>query len=186
MPDDSRAMFNRAARQAERVVATVEPGQLGAPTPCTEMDVRALLRHMVSGMLRVDAMGRQTAPEPATDVADDGWAETYRAAREAAERTWSDDALLSTSMETPFGTMTGGRLLGVFVVEVVTHTWDLWHAIGSSLTLDPEIAAVALASSRAAVPEDRRGAPVPFGPVVPVSPDADVYSQLAGWLGRQP
>ena len=34
------------------------------------------------------------------------------------------------------------------------------------------------------LPPERRGGPVPFGPVVAVPPEAGPYAQLAGWLGR--
>ena len=43
-----------------------------------------------------------------------------------------------------------------------------------------------LAVAQRILPPEPRGGEIPFGPVVPVPPDAGLYAQLAGWLGRQP
>jgi len=43
-----------------------------------------------------------------------------------------------------------------------------------------------LAIARRILPPEPRGGEIPFGPVVPVPPDAGPYAQLAGWLGPSP
>jgi uncharacterized protein (TIGR03086 family) len=184
--EDPRPLFNRATAQATQVVTAVRPDQLHSPTPCKDWDVRALLAHMVSGLGRVSAMAVQRAPAGGSSGADDRWAEAYRDAAAAAQNALRNDAVLEETYQAPFGSMPGRDLLRVFTVEVATHTWDLAHAIGSTSPLDPEIGEVAFAMASRWVPAEPRGDAIPFGAVVPVPADADVYNRLAGWLGRRP
>jgi uncharacterized protein (TIGR03086 family) len=184
--EDPRPLFNRATAQATQVVTAVRPDQLDAPTPCTDWDVQALLAHMVSGLGGVSAMVGRRAPGGGSNGADDRWAEAYRDAATAAQNAWANDAVLDETYQAPFGSMPGSDLLRVFTVEVATHTWDLAHAIGSTSSLDPEIGEAPLATASRWVPAEARGDAIPFGAVVPVSTDADVYGRLAGWLGRRP
>jgi uncharacterized protein (TIGR03086 family) len=189
MPDP-RPIHHRAMTQTESIVAAVEPGQLGNPTPCAEYDVRALLSHMVGGLNRVaiageggDALAR---PARADDVPDDGWLAAYRTAAARAAAAWTDDAKLDVLVELPWGKIPGRFAIAGYIQEILTHGWDLAQATGQPAERDPELAAWALAGAKRILPPEGRGADVPFGPVVEVSPDAGPYAQLAGWLGRQP
>lgn len=189
-PPDPRPVHRQAMTQTESVVAAVEPGQLGQPTPCAEYDVRALLSHIVGGLNRVaiageggDALAR---PARADDVPDDGWLAAYRAASARAAAAWANDARLDAVVELPWGKIPGRFAIAGYIQEILTHGWDLAKATGQPTELDPGLAAWALAGAKRILPPDGRGAGVPFGPVVAVSPDAGPYAQLAAWLGRQP
>ncbi len=189
-PPDPRPVHRQAMTQTESVVAAVEPGQLGQPTPCAEYDVRALLSHIVGGLNRVaiageggDALAR---PARADDVPDDGWLAAYRAASARAAAAWANDARLDAVVELPWGKIPGRFAIAGYIQEILTHGWDLAKATGQPTELDPGLAAWALAGAKRILPPDGRGADVPFGPVVAVSPDAGPYAQLAAWLGRQP
>jgi uncharacterized protein (TIGR03086 family) len=189
MPDP-RPIHRRAMAQTETIVAAVEPGQLGNPTPCAEYDVRALLSHMIGGLNRVaiageggDALAR---PARADDVPDDGWLAAYRAAAARAAAAWTDDAKLDVLVELPWGKIPGRFAIAGYLQEILTHGWDLAMATGQPTELDPELAAFALAGARRILPPEARGADVPFGPVVSVAPNSGPYAQLAAWLGRQP
>jgi uncharacterized protein (TIGR03086 family) len=187
---DPRQIHRRAMAQTESIVAAVDPGQLGEPTPCPEYDVRALLSHIVGGLVRVAIVGEGgdalARPARADDVPDDGWLAAYRAASARASAAWADDAKLDALVEVPWGTIPGRFALAGYVQEILTHGWDLAKATGQPTERDPELASWALAGARRVLPPDARGADVPFGPVVQVAADAGVYAQLAAWLGRQP
>lgn len=183
---DLRPALSRAFDQAERVVGSVTSDQLTQPTPCTEWDARALLSHLVIVARRIAIVGEG---RPAVDVQheaipDGEVPEAFHAAREAADRAWADDAAMTREVDVPWGRMPGAMVLGGYMPEVVTHTWDLWTAVGSSMALDPALGETALGVAQRVLPAARDQ--FPFAPVVEVPETADVYARLAGWMGRDP
>lgn len=70
--------------------------------------------------------------------------------------------------------------------EFTVHSWDLAHATGRLTELDSDLAAQVLEAFPQFAPPESRDGQGPFGPVVAVSDDADVYTQLGAYLGRQP
>ena len=187
---DPREIHKRAVAQTESIVAAVQSDQLGLPTPCDKYDVRALLSHMVGGLNRIAIVGEGgdalAIPARADGVPDDGWPDAYRAAAARVRAAWADDARLDAPVTVPWGTVPGRIAVSGYVQEILTHGWDLARATGQPTELDPELASWVLAVARRILPPEPRGGEIPFGPVVPVPPDAGLYAQLAGWLGRQP
>src|SRR4051794_9344824 len=59
---DPRLPFAGAVALATGVIAGVRPEQLHNPTPCPEMDVQALLSHVVMVLHRVACAGRDEDP----------------------------------------------------------------------------------------------------------------------------
>ena len=93
IPQDPRPLFDRALDIAGKVIDGVAPGQLEAPTPCSEYDVRLLLGHMVAVLDRVAVVGTgadwSTTPQIVEGVDDGGWTDAWAGARagpEIAER----------------------------------------------------------------------------------------------------
>jgi uncharacterized protein (TIGR03086 family) len=183
---DLRPALSRAFDQGEAVIACVTPDQLTQPTPCTEWDVRALLSHLVLVARRIAVIGQgRSALEVQRETIPDGQVrKEFHAARDKADSAWADDAALTREVEVPWGRMAGGVVLGGYLPEVVTHTWDLWIATGSSTALDAELAEVALAAAHRAIPAARDQ--FPFAAVVQVPENADAFARLAGWMGRPP
>ncbi|MFF0788785.1 TIGR03086 family metal-binding protein [Streptomyces spiralis] len=113
--------------------------------------------------------------------------------RSRAERTrsgrkaWASDERMSTPVRVPWGEVPGHAALSGYVMEIVTHTWDLAEALGHPLGRDPELAEFALATARRVLPDERpRGGETLFGARREAQEGADVYEQLAAWLGRTP
>ncbi|MGW1027479.1 TIGR03086 family metal-binding protein [Streptomyces sp. NPDC002577] len=187
---DPRPLFERATEQLSALIKTVRAEQLTAPTPCSEFDVRALLSHIVGVTRRIAVVGEGgkalSVPASAEGVPDDGWSVAYEEMRAGAIAAWADSARLDAQMEMPWGTMPGRAALSGFVMELVTHAWDLSEGLGRPLELDQELAEFALRFGRQALPAERRGEGVPFEAVLPAPEGADAYGQLAAWLGRQP
>ena len=186
---DPREYYERALAQTEQIVSAVRPDQLGNPTPCTEFEVRALVNHIVGGITRAAITGEggdAVAFSGRVDgVPDDGWADAYNAVAKRATAAWSDDGRLAAMVTVPWGTVPGRVALSGAVQEVLTHGWDLATATGQESEGDPELATWVLEEfAHRALPPERRGGPVPFGPVVPVPAEAGPYAQLAAWLGR--
>ncbi|MCC5480410.1 TIGR03086 family metal-binding protein [Streptomyces sp. NPDC059680] len=188
---DPRPVYARATEQAAALVKTVRPEHLGAPTPCSEFDVRALLGHIVGATRRIAVVGEGgdgMAVEPTTHgVADDGWPAAYDEVRARVLKAWASDERMTSPVRVPWGEVPGHAALSGYVMEIVTHTWDLAEAVGHPLELDPELAEFALATARRVLPDSRpRDAGTPFDGRREAPEGADVYGELAAWLGRAP
>jgi hypothetical protein len=66
------------------------------------------------------------------------------------------------------------------------HVGPVARYPAAATELDPELASWVLAVATRILPPEPRGGQIPFGPVVPVPPDAAPYARLAAWLGREP
>ncbi len=184
---DHRDDVARAQEWVAGLLAGVQRTQYGDATPCTEFDVELLIKHLIAVADRLVVLGRgepadsvhRMAPEVPVDLV-----AAYRERMAAARETWADDAALTRMVEVPWGQAPGAAVLGVYLSEHLTHGWDLAVATGQASEADPELAAKALRGVEPAVPPERRGSPVPFGPVVEPSPDAGPTERLANFLGR--
>ncbi len=204
---DPRPLFAAATDTATGVIAAVRADQLANPTPCTEYEVRELLRHLVGVMPRVAAMGRGddpmrvTAPE-VDGMADDDVIPAWRAAVEEAKAAWADGSALERTIVLPWATDTGAAALLGYVSEITVHTWDIAHATGQTPTWNEEAVGNAYGLIREWLPgvgraeifaEVRKkmgpaaaGAPDAFAEVAPVPDDAPIIDRLVAWNGRQP
>lgn len=186
---DPRPQFGRALDQAEHLICAVRPSELARPTPCAEYDVRALCGHMAAVLQKLARLGSGQSAAQIPDVADiaDDWVGAFRGARAEVEHVWQHDAMLDRTIALPWATMPGRDALAAYTHEFTVHSWDLAHATGRLGGLDPDLATEALAWFSRFVPSEARNEQAgSFGPVVPVSGDADAYTQLAGYVGRQP
>lgn len=188
--EDPRPTFTRALDQAERQVAAVRPDEMTGPTPCTEYDVRALLGHvvMVLHMLAHAGKGGDAldAPNVVDGVADDGWADAFARGRSEVEQVWADDEKLDSLVRLPWAQLPGRIAIEAYTHELTVHSWDIARATGRLADLDPDLGARALEGFSQFAPPETRSEQGPFGPIVPVSDDADVYTRLAAFLGRRP
>ena len=188
--NDPRPLYTRATEQAAALIGTVRPEQLDGPTPCTEFDVRTLLSHLVGGTHRIATVGEGgdgMAVHPFVDGVDDtGWTAAYDEARVRVRAAWADDARLDAPVRVPWGEAPGRVALSGYLMENVTHAWDLSEALGHPVQLDPELAEFALAVARRVLPDAERDADTPFATAQAAPEGADAYGQLAAWLGRKP
>lgn len=188
---DPRPLLERVTDQFGTLIATVEPEQLNAPTPCTEFDVRALIGHVLGNTIAYALIAEggsvEDAPGDITEVPGGDWKGAYAAAGERltlAGKMLDDDALKRV-VDLGFAKVPLRGALSAIVMEIAAHTWDLREALGASPELAPEPAEFSLDYARELLPPQRRGAPVPFEPVRPAPQGADAYTRLAAWLGRE-
>ncbi|MEU0008498.1 TIGR03086 family metal-binding protein [Streptomyces sp. NPDC006314] len=188
---DPRPVYARATEQAAALIKTVRPEQLDGPTPCTEFDVRTLLSHIVGGTRRIAVVGEGgdgLAVRPfAEGVEDDGWAAAYDEVRVRVLKAWESDERMTAPVRVPWGEVPGHAALSGYVMEIVTHTWDLAEAVGHPHRLDQELAEFALATARRVLPDSRpRDQETPFDARREDPEGAGAYEQLAAWTGRAP
>jgi uncharacterized protein (TIGR03086 family) len=184
---DSLALLERALDQAAAVIAGVAPGQAGLPTPCSDWDVGALLRHMVGQDLRnftVAARG-ETADwsAPADDPGDD-WASAFRDGADRLLDTWR-----GADLDRPVSVPAGGEAplrsrADHQITELVVHTWDLAQGHRSDHAARP--GAGRARARLVAAHAEARGSGKAFGAEVPVDESAPPYDRLAAWFGRAP
>lgn len=185
---DDVDLLDRVMTKAERLVANVPTDRRAAPTPCAEMDVTALVNHMVgwARALAASAAGAprdgdpnayRSGPEPAQELAD--------AARRAVAALRGGGLERDIEMS-PGSTMPGGAFVGLMLTEYVGHGWDLAQATGQRVPFDDDEATAALRFATGMLTDEWRGAGKPFGPKVDVADSAPAVDRLVGFLGRTP
>ncbi|SHM86626.1 TIGR03086 family metal-binding protein [Cryptosporangium aurantiacum] len=173
------------------VIRGIRPDQLGAATPCSEYDVRALVNHLLFwGPSLVGAARKESVPPPApseqdADLTAGDWAKSLEAHLDELVTAWSTpDAWEGvTQMGGPMklpAPMIGGMTLG----ELVVHGWDLGRATGQSPRWDDDVLR-AIHDGAAATAEQGRQMGI-YGPEVPVPADAPWLDRLLGLTGRDP
>lgn len=198
---DPRPILDRAITAGGSVIAGVRPDQLNAPTPCTEMDVRAMLGHLVGVLDRIAALGRGEDPFAVTEshAPDDGWSEAWTASAGRVADAWRDDAVLEQPMALPWIQGSGAEVLTSYFSELTVHTWDLATATDQRPDWDDTVVTAALAARDILPTENRRAlfeeisaamgldeVAIPFAEVVPVPDDAPAIDRLVAWSGRDP
>lgn len=198
---DPRPILERAITSAGAVIAGVRPDQLGAPTPCPEMDVRTMLGHLVGVLDRIAALGQGDDPFSVveTHAPDDGWSAAWATSGAHAAAAWRDDAVLARPMALPWIQGTGADILTSYFSELTVHTWDLATATGQQPAWDDAVVTAALGARPILPAENRRAlfeeisaamgldnVAVPFAEAVAVPADAPAIDRLVAWNGRDP
>jgi uncharacterized protein (TIGR03086 family) len=198
---DPRPILDRAIATGGAVIAGVRPDQLTAPTPCPEMDVRAMLSHLVGVLDRIAALGNHEDPFSVTEAhaPDDDWSGAWAASGTRAADAWRDDAVLERPMALPWIQGSGAEILTSYFSELTVHTWDLATATGQQPQWDDTVITAAL-EARPILPAENRRAlfeeisaamgldevAIPFAEAVPVPDDAPAIDRLVAWNGRDP
>jgi uncharacterized protein (TIGR03086 family) len=182
--------FAPQTAEVARIVAAVRDDQLGRPTPCPDMDVAALLDHLVGLTYAFRAAADKTegtggAEADAAHLAAD-WRTRLPAQLEALAAGWSEPAAWE-GMTTIAGMSMPAADVGlVGLNEVLVHGWDLAVATGQQYRADPASAQACLDYNigfASSAPEMRDQI---YGPVVPVPDAAPLFDRVLGQTGRDP
>jgi uncharacterized protein (TIGR03086 family) len=177
---DPVLLFERAATNAASMVGQVRPEQQGAPTPCSEWDVDALVSHMAGGTIYLRAA---LGLESGVVRADDG---AYRDAVSRCVEALRVPGALERRCMSPAGIeWSVAEATAGTAMDQLVHTWDLAVAIGGDRRLDPELVDAIVAIFLPQMPEIGRSAGI-VGPAVHVPDDASAQDRMLGAMGRQP
>jgi uncharacterized protein (TIGR03086 family) len=169
------ALLAVALDQAADLLGRVGDDDLSAATPCTEWTVGDLVDHLVNAPANFTTMMRGEQPDwgaPPPHVGAD---------RETRFRT-AGDGLVEAWRSGGDGDQPSP--LDWQLAELAVHTWDLATAVHEPTDdLDPAVAERGLSFMQQGLTDDNRG-PV-FGPEQPAPPDADAYTRIAAFAGRQ-
>lgn len=181
-------MLALALDQTQAMIDTIGADDLALPTPCPEYDVRTLLGHLMTVVARINLAltGENPLSIPTVTPGVTDFAGVWKERRAVVDETLSDPAVLTVTCTVPWGTVPGAAAIRAYTGELTTHSWDLAKATSRTDLLDDALAEYCLPLVQQALPAERRGGPIPFGPVVEVPADAPAYDRLVGWQGRQP
>lgn len=132
MSDEMLSALDEINTNANRLVNSVEPDQWEATTPCSEWDVRALVNHMTGTTKVFGASALRAAPDAPPDAEHLGEdpAGSFASATAATTAAWRSAGALEGSVSIP-GDMPAVACLGINIIDIGTHTWDLATAIGA-------------------------------------------------------
>ena len=187
---DAIDVLHRQALGATRqLVAQVGPGDLDAPTPDDEWDVRALLNHVVAGnWWAAELAAGKTIDEVGTrldgDLIGDDPLAAYDASAAAAAEAFEAPGALAAPCAVSYGPVPGEVYAGHRFLDVLLHGWDLAKATGQGTDLDAGLVAAAL---EVLTPqwEALRGSGA-FKTDVEVPEQGDPQTRLLAMVGRRP
>lgn len=187
---DIRSQMLPAAEAAARIVREIPGAKLDAPTPCPEMDVRALVNHLILWNGRGETAARRlpvTGPGEDHDfTAEPGWAERFAEQARRTAEAWQDPAAWegNTSLTGDKVGMPAGFIAGIVFGECVLHGWDLAVATGQEPAFPPPVVEAAWEQLVPTAEMSREYKA--FGPEVPVPEDAPLLDRVLGLAGRDP
>lgn len=185
---DIAARHRETLRATRRIVAGIDRGQFGEPTPCADWNVEELLNHVVSGNWWAAELARGATIEGVGSRLDgdqlgDDPLDAYDRSAEAAAAAFEAPGVLDALCAVSYGPVPGSVYAGHRFIDVLIHGWDLAVATGQDRTLDPALvdACWAVVDPQA---ELLRGSGA-FGDEVTILPDADPQTRLLAVLGRR-
>lgn len=180
--------YRRAQDLFDAVLDLVPSSGWDRPSACSEWTVRDVAGHVIWGQeqLRAWATGQDYdrpeggpgAPHPGQLAGVDVVA-TWKAARAAA-----DEAIIDENLTRAVTLVIGPRPVSVvftlLVTDLLVHSWDIAHALGLDLRVDPDLIAGSLAWAHDHVIR----APGFFGPELAPPAGTGEQTRWLAYLGR--
>ncbi len=168
---------------ANRLVATVGADQWSNATPCTEWSTRDLVNHMAGTSAFFVASAGRTEPTTSseTDHLGDDPVANFAAGTSATIAAWSADGALEGDVTIP-GPMPAVVALGINILDIGTHCWDLARSIGEEAGLtDDHVRLIDHWNRKVVTDEVRAGGG--FGAALDPAGDGHLRDMLA-FVGR--
>lgn len=176
--------------EVARIVAGVRDDQLCHPTPCADLNLAAVLHHLVTLTAAFrDAAAKAPqppAPEPDAAALPGDWRERLPQQLDALAAAWHDPAAWEGRTEIAGMDLPADEVGLIALNEVLVHGWDVAAATGQEYRADPASAQACVdyvAGFATSAPEMRDAI---YGPVVLVPDDAPLLDRLLGQTGRDP
>ncbi len=175
-------LLGAAAERAVPVVRGIRDDQLGAPTPCSEFQVRDLLNHFHQVVVNFQVLATREQPDFSStpDVITGDWRDEFARATDRLIEAWSDPAALegvSPGMGLP-----QPMVANLVLTDLTVHAWDLARATGQQFEPVPAAVQQLLPFAQQMGPQGREMGV--FGPEVPAPAGAPDFERLLAVTGR--
>lgn len=180
-------LHERASREFGQRLHMIGDEQWALPTPCSDWDVKALVRHLVDENLWTPPlMEGSTIAEVGDrfegDVLGDDPKGAFDDAAAPAIAAIHAEGAMERTVHLSFGDFPGREYTMQLFADHLVHAWDLARALGVDERLDPELVA-ACAEWFTPMEEAYRGAGA-IGPRPSIAADADDQARLLEMFGR--
>ena len=178
--------YEAACASTRSVLASLQPNQMQAQTPCESWDVAGIINHVVGGTHFFAAGMRGEQPQEGQDWASGDYMAAFDSAVADSLAAFQAEGALEKTVSLPFGDMPGAAVMGLATTDTFTHGWDLAKATGQDTNLAPELASALHQQSRQMIQPGFRGenGQAPFGLQQECDDDSCAADQLAAFLGR--
>ena len=131
-PAEMIAALGEIYDNANRLIAEVTPQQWTSQTPCSEWNVRDLVNHMTgtTKFFVISARRGTPADAPDADHPGDDPAAAFTAAATESLKTWQSAGAVDGMVSLPFE-MPAIVALGINLIDIGTHCWDIAEAVGA-------------------------------------------------------
>lgn len=180
--------LRRASEGFDARVSQIRDDQWSAPTPCTEWDVRALVRHLVyENLWAPPLLEGQTLEQVGDRFEGDilgkdpkaAWQQAHRAFLGAIQRKGTTEGTVHLS----YGQDQKKSYLFQLFVDHLIHSWDLARGTGADDRLDPELVDYCYEKTRDH--EDEWKGTGLFGDKIVPAAGADTQTKLLAIFGRR-
>ena len=170
------------------VVLAVTPVLLSRPTPCSEWDLRMLLRHACESLaafgegLEAGRVGLNPAAEDSDLAADP--ARAFRGRAGQLLDAWTSPGHQRQVIEIAGCPLAASVMAAIAALEIAVHGWDISRACGQRQPIPRALATGLLVIAPVLVP--RTGRHPLFAAPVTTGDTAEPSDRLAAFLGRSP
>jgi uncharacterized protein (TIGR03086 family) len=178
-----------AAAEAARVVNGVPEGQLDAPTPCGDWDLRTLLNHTIlwtSYSAERRAHGESVAEDLMSKdfTADPGFREDYAKQIKKAVEAWSAPQAWAGTRDVMGSATPAADVGAMLLMEMGLHGWDVARATGQEFNVDDSTASALedIVRAQAELFRKYQG----FADAIEPPPDATAFERALTLSGRDP
>ncbi len=177
------------AAEAARVVSGVPEGELDAPTPCHDWNLRTLLNHLIL-WTAYSAERRAHGESVAEDLmdkdftADPGFRDDYARQIGRAVEAWADPKAWAGEIGVMGDATPAADVGAMLVMEMALHGWDVARATGQDYVLDDATAEAvrAIVEAQAGLFRKYQG----FANEVGVPDNASALDRALSLSGRDP
>jgi uncharacterized protein (TIGR03086 family) len=182
---DALMHYMKATAHTRRLLDVVTLDQWEASTPCTDWNVKKLVKHMISGAKNAESIMRGYGPKNCSELFSEGLVVAFDAACKAAIAAFSVPGVMGTMVQTRRGEQLAGNYALGQVQEMLVHGWDLATAIGADTSMDLELLGVSYDRAVRSRDHLRSGGATVWGESeATAAENADTQTQYLAILGR--